>query len=256
MVVVLLVLGLILAGCAKYKTVTKEETIPYKTITKENPERWEGEKTTIQSGEPGIKIVYWREKYTDDKVESKEKVDEKITKKPIDEIVEVGTKKKATGYKWTISTNLPRNVFFEITIRDIRRVFTGEIDYLDITYHVKNLKDEFISDFDFIRLAKGSVENGKFIPDPKANFPLEIGPRYLYLNPIGGFSEDNNILGGGEKDITFTYILKQGSVIPNKEVASASDLYLYVGVGGKFAVADESSETYIPLTTFWQGPFN
>lgn len=77
----------------KEKTKTIKENIPFSSKTIENPNLSEGVVNVKTKGENGIKEKTIKEIYKGDKLESSEIVEEKITKKPVEEVIEKGTKK-------------------------------------------------------------------------------------------------------------------------------------------------------------------
>jgi uncharacterized protein YabE (DUF348 family) len=88
-----LVLGLI-TGCApkkEVKTITEKETAYYKTVQEEDPALPKGQETVKQRGQTGERVITYRATYANSKLKSKEKIAERITKKPVDMIVVVGT---------------------------------------------------------------------------------------------------------------------------------------------------------------------
>lgn len=80
-----------------YKDVTESEKIDYDTV-KENSDKVElGETEVKTKGVEGEKAVVSRVKYIDGKKDSSEVVAEKVIKKPVDEVILVGTKGAASA---------------------------------------------------------------------------------------------------------------------------------------------------------------
>ncbi|WP_250278262.1 3D domain-containing protein [[Clostridium] colinum] len=77
----------------KEEIKTIKEEIPFKTETVENPDLPEGKINIKTKGVNGIKETTIKEVYREDKLESKNIIEEKVTKEPITEIIEKGTKK-------------------------------------------------------------------------------------------------------------------------------------------------------------------
>lgn len=69
-----------------------EEEIAYETETKENPELEKGKTETVQTGETGIKELEIKEIYENGELVKSEAISEVVTKEPVKEIVEKGTK--------------------------------------------------------------------------------------------------------------------------------------------------------------------
>ncbi len=77
----------------KEEIKTVKEEIPFQTKTIENPNLPEGKVNVKTKGQNGIKEIKIKEIYKDDKLQSKETIEEKVTKQPVTEIIEKGTKK-------------------------------------------------------------------------------------------------------------------------------------------------------------------
>ena len=73
-------------------TVIESESISYKTVTKPNPAVEKGNKKTLQSGKNGAKNNYFLVTREDGVQISKVFAKSEVVSKPIDEIIEVGTK--------------------------------------------------------------------------------------------------------------------------------------------------------------------
>lgn len=75
-----------------YKEETKKESIEFSKKEKYDETLADGEKKITQKGENGEKEVVYKVKYIDGKENSREKLSEKILKKPVDEITSYGSK--------------------------------------------------------------------------------------------------------------------------------------------------------------------
>ncbi|WIV12307.1 3D domain-containing protein [Proteiniborus sp. MB09-C3] len=76
------------------KIETINETVAYKTIIKDNINLDKGKLVTVQGGKEGIKEIKIKKVYENGKLLTTEIIKEKTLEKPIDEIVEKGTKEK------------------------------------------------------------------------------------------------------------------------------------------------------------------
>ena len=74
------------------KTMTVKEAIKYTTKEEKDPTLKQGERKIKQQGTDGEKEIIYEETYKDSVFVSKKKISENIIKKPIDEIILVGTK--------------------------------------------------------------------------------------------------------------------------------------------------------------------
>ncbi|MBR3588419.1 MAG: G5 domain-containing protein [Clostridia bacterium] len=82
-----------------YKEVTKTEIAPYGTTYKDTSKMYKGATYVKSKGVNGEKDVVYKMKYVEGKKVDEEVVSEKITEKPVDQVVVRGTKKPAPGYK-------------------------------------------------------------------------------------------------------------------------------------------------------------
>lgn len=73
------------------KEIEEKESIDFKTTKQEETNMKSGSKEVVQKGEEGEKVVTYKVTYDENKKEiSREKVDEKITKEPVEQIEKVG----------------------------------------------------------------------------------------------------------------------------------------------------------------------
>lgn len=77
----------------KEEIKTTKEEIPFQTKTIENPNLPEGKVNVKTKGQNGIKEIKIKEIYKENKLQSKETIEEKIVKQPVTEVIEKGTKK-------------------------------------------------------------------------------------------------------------------------------------------------------------------
>ena len=121
------------------KDEEKSETVKFEKETKENPELKKGETKVIQKGEDGEKIVKYKVTYNNGKEVSREKISEKITKEPVKEITEVGTKVSETKEVKEVE-----DIKFETITRENKNAPKGEVKVVqkgikgkkEITYKV------------------------------------------------------------------------------------------------------------------------
>jgi len=73
------------------KTVTESSSIPFKTITKENNRLNLGTKNTIREGKEGVREKKYTVVYENGKQMAKQLINDIVSLKPLDKIVEVGT---------------------------------------------------------------------------------------------------------------------------------------------------------------------
>ena len=139
---------------SEVKEEKKTEDIKFETIFKENPELKKGETKVIQKGENGEKTVKYKVTYNNGKEVSREKISEKITKEPVKEITEVGTKVSETKEVKEVE-----DIKFETITRENKNAPKGEVKVVqkgakgkkEITYKVvyengKELSREKVSE--------------------------------------------------------------------------------------------------------------
>lgn len=85
----------------EYKTVEKEETIEYQTVTMKTDELFLGHTETLQKGVNGKQKAYYKQKYVDGELVSEKLIKTEVTKNPIFAFCLKGTKVRPlseTGY--------------------------------------------------------------------------------------------------------------------------------------------------------------
>lgn len=89
------------------KTSTSTKSIPFKTIEQNDSSLEKGKKKVTQEGKNGVRTITYEETYVDGKLTSKKELSSKVTTKPVDKIVKVGTKD-------------PANVWYDFTLEVIK----------------------------------------------------------------------------------------------------------------------------------------
>lgn len=79
-----------------YKEVTTKETVDYKTINKDTSTLYVGESSVDTYGVEGERTIVKKEKYVNGKKVSEEEISNKVTKKPVDEVILNGTTERPT----------------------------------------------------------------------------------------------------------------------------------------------------------------
>lgn len=80
------------------KTTTATESIPFKTVKKNDSSLEKGKTKVIQEGKNGVRTITYKETYTNGKLTKKEQTGSKVTTQPVDKIIAVGTKAPAPEY--------------------------------------------------------------------------------------------------------------------------------------------------------------
>ena len=87
----------------EHQEITTTEEIPYASRTENNADLAEGTRNVKQAGVKGTKTITWDITLTDGKETARTKKSEKVTKEPVEEIIEVGTKKTGVETKETVT---------------------------------------------------------------------------------------------------------------------------------------------------------
>jgi resuscitation-promoting factor RpfB len=78
------------------KRTVDGESIPHETVEKDDDSAFEGEETVVQEGRDGVRDVVYRLTFRNGKLDARKVVRQQVTTKPVDEIIEVGTREQAT----------------------------------------------------------------------------------------------------------------------------------------------------------------
>lgn len=77
---------------SEFKEESEELPIPFETEYVDNPELEKGQKVTRVEGQDGVKTITYRSEYIGSQLVSKTKISETVSKEPVTQVVEVGTK--------------------------------------------------------------------------------------------------------------------------------------------------------------------
>lgn len=77
---------------SEFKEENEELPITFETEYVDNPELEKGQKVTRVEGQDGVKTITYRSEYIGDQLVSKTKISETVSKEPVTQVVEVGTK--------------------------------------------------------------------------------------------------------------------------------------------------------------------
>lgn len=83
------------------RVVTKDvtgETVPFSTVEQEDGSMYEGESEVVREGRAGLRDVTYRIVYRNGEVAVKKVVRQDVRRKPVDELVKVGTKEIAANF--------------------------------------------------------------------------------------------------------------------------------------------------------------
>lgn len=79
------------------RRVTVDEDVPFDTVEKDDPDMTLGDRKVVRKGHPGVRRKVYKVEVVRDHVRSRTLVSSTVVQKPVDEVVEVGTKKSSTG---------------------------------------------------------------------------------------------------------------------------------------------------------------
>ena len=148
----------------EHQEITTTEEIPYASRTETNADLAEGTRNVKQAGVKGIKTITWDITLTDGKETARTKKSEKVTKEPVEEIIEVGTKKTGVEIKETVTVE-EKVAFKEETKVDPTldkgqtRVEEGEEGIDEVTYEVTKVDGVEKSRKEVLRKTKKAAKN-------------------------------------------------------------------------------------------------
>ena len=148
----------------EHQEITTKEPVPYPSRTEYNATLPEGTRNVKQAGVNGEKTVVWDITLTDGKETARTKKSENVTKQPVEEIIEVGTKKAAVETKEnvTVEEKVP---FKEETKVDPAldkgktRVEEGEEGIDEVTYEVTKVDGKETARKEVSRKTKKAPKN-------------------------------------------------------------------------------------------------
>jgi len=148
----------------EHQEIATTEEIPYASRTENNADLAEGTRNVKQAGVKGTKTITWDITLTDGKETARTKKSEKVTKEPVEEIIEVGTKKTGVETKETVTVE-EKVAFKEETKVDPAldkgqtRVEEGEEGIDEVTYEVTKVDGVEKSRKEVSRKTKKAAKN-------------------------------------------------------------------------------------------------
>lgn len=160
---------------SEFKEENEELPIPFETEYVDNPELEKGQKVTRVEGQDGVKTITYRSEYIGDQLVSKTKISETVSKEPVTQVVEVGT--KVSG----IEQRIAHRVYFNNS-QGWSKVYAYVYDNKGVPL-VGNWPGKEMSQDEYgyyIELGE-EFAGGKVIfnnPDTKVQFPAQNKPGY------------------------------------------------------------------------------
>lgn len=160
---------------SEFKEENEELPIPFETEYVDNPELKKGQKVTRVEGQDGVKTITYRSEYIGDQLVSKTKISETVSKEPVTQVVEVGTKVP------DIEQQIANRVYFNNS-QGWSKVYTYVYDNKGVPL-VGNWPGKEMSQDEYgyyIELGE-EFAGGKVIfnnPDTKVQFPAQNKPVY------------------------------------------------------------------------------
>ena len=160
---------------SEFKEENEELPIPFETEYVDNPELEKGQKVTRVEGQDGVKTITYRSEYIGDQLVSKTKISETVSKEPVTQVVEVGTKVPH------IEQQLAHRVYFNNS-QGWSKVYAYVYDNKGVPL-VGNWPGKEMSQDEYgyyIELGE-EFAGGKVIfnnPDTKVQFPAQNKPGY------------------------------------------------------------------------------
>ncbi|HFU3961108.1 TPA: starch-binding protein [Streptococcus suis] len=160
---------------SEFKEENEELPIPFETEYVDNPELEKGQKVTRVEGQDGVKTITYRSEYIGDQLVSKTKISETVSKEPVTQVVEVGTKDP------DIKQKIAHRVYFNNS-QGWSKVYAYVYDNKGVPL-VGNWPGKEMSQDEYgyyIELGE-EFAGGKVIfnnPDTKVQFPAQNKPGY------------------------------------------------------------------------------
>ncbi|HFI0787011.1 TPA: starch-binding protein [Streptococcus suis] len=160
---------------SEFKEESEELPIPFETEYVDNPELEKGQKVTRLEGQDGVKTITYRSEYIGSQLVSKTKISETVSKEPVTQVVEVGTKVP------DIEQQIANRVYFNNS-QGWSKVYAYVYDNKGVPL-VGNWPGKVMSQDEYgyyIELGE-EVAGGKVIfnnPDTKVQFPAQNKPGY------------------------------------------------------------------------------
>lgn len=160
---------------SEFKEENEELPIPFETEYVDNPELEKGQKVTRVEGQDGVKTITYRSEYIGDQLVSKTKISETVSKEPVTQVVEVGTKVS------NIEQKIAHRVYFNNS-QGWSKVYAYVYDNKGVPL-VGNWPGKEMSQDEYgyyIELGE-EFAGGKVIfnnPDTKVQFPAQNKPGY------------------------------------------------------------------------------
>ena len=148
----------------EHQEVTTTEEIPYPSRTENNADLAEGTRKVKQAGEKGQKKVVWDVTLVNGVEKKRERKSQTVIKEPVEEIIEVGTKKTGVETKETVTVE-EKVAFKEETKVDPAldkgqtRVEEGEEGIDEVTYEVTKVDGVEKSRKELSRKTKKAAKN-------------------------------------------------------------------------------------------------
>lgn len=113
-----------------YKKSESTQTIPFSTVTKKNSSLYTGTTKIKQKGENGLKTVVTQQTLEDGKAVATKVLNETVTKKPVSQVMLVGTKKRAAalasvGSDGTLIDQYGKTVHYKKVLTGRASCYTG-----------------------------------------------------------------------------------------------------------------------------------
>ncbi|HEM4185837.1 TPA: starch-binding protein [Streptococcus suis] len=160
---------------SEFKEESEELPIPFETQYVDNPELEKGQKVTRVKGQDGMKTITYRSEYIGNQLVSKTKLSETVSKEPVTQVVEVGTKSPA------IEQQIANRVYFNNS-QGWSKVYAYVYDNKGVPL-VGNWPGQEMNQDEYgyyIELSE-EFDGGKVIfsnPDTKVQYPAQNKPGY------------------------------------------------------------------------------
>ena len=205
----------------EHQEITTTEEIPYASRTETNADLAEGTRNVKQAGVKGIKTITWDITLTDGKETARTKKSEKVTKEPVEEIIEVGTKKVVVPVVTTKEETKTEEVAFQT--KEVTNSELPEGSRQVKTAGKKGVRTivETVTYTDGVET--GRVEKSNTITIPAVDEIVEVGTKKVASTTTNGDKKDTATTGNQAENTKKEETASQDKkVLPSTGTASTS----------------------------------
>ena len=203
----------------EHQEITTTEEIPYASRTENNADLAEGTRNVKQAGVKGTKTITWDITLTDGKETARTKKSEKVTKEPVEEIIEVGTKKTGVETKETVTVE--EKVAFQV--KEVKNADLPEGSRQVKTAGKKGVRTIVYTVTYTDGVETGRVEKSNTITTPAVDEVVEVGTKKVASTTTNGDKKDTATTGNQAENTKKEETVSQDQkALPSTGTASTS----------------------------------